>query len=389
MASLETDVLNCFGERFNGDPIFVRSPGRVNLIGEHTDYNDGFVLPAAIDRAIWLAIAANGSDLVNLQAIDLEDTFSHDLADPVERSGQGWPDYVLGVIRELQREGHRIGGFDCVFGGDIPIGAGLSSSAALEDAALFGLSHLFDLELSRKEMALMAQRSENNFVGVRCGIMDQFVNLHGETGHALKLDCRSLEYELFPFPQEEVRIVLCDTKITHDLASTEYNVRREQCEEGVELLAQYDDSVRSLRDATLALLEKHRGEMDPVIYNRCRFVVEENGRVEAACRDLERGDIGAFGRRMEASHAGLRDLYEVSCEELDILAEEAAEIDGVLGARMMGGGFGGCTINLVGKDAAGDFSDAIRSRYSERTGKEIEIYRTRIGGGVELIPAKS
>lgn len=385
MSKQERTVQGEFRKRFDRDPLLVRSPGRVNLIGGHTDYNDGFVLPAAIGKSITLAIAPNGGNQINLVARDMYETFSHDLSKPVKKSDKGWPDYILGVIGQLQQAGYELPGFDCVFGGDIPIGAGLSSSAALEGGMLYGISAIFDLGLSRKEMALMGQKAENEFVGMRCGIMDQFVNLHGKEGHALKLDCRSLDYELYPFRQEDIDIVICDTKVRRELAASEYNVRRRQCEQGVELLSQYDDSIRSLRDVPHALLEEHRDEMEPVIYNRCRYILEENRRVQEACDDLSEGDIGSFGQKMFASHDGLRDLYEVSCEELDILIDEARRIDGVSGARMMGGGFGGCTINLVEKSALDSFYQIIRPRYRKRTGKTIEIYRTRIAGGTGII----
>lgn len=382
---MEAAVSAEFRKRFAETPVLVRSPGRVNLIGEHTDYNEGFVLPAAIDKAITMAVAPNESDNINLVAIDMNETCSRDLSGPIGKSDKGWPNYILGVVQALRQSGCEIRGFDCVFGGDIPIGAGLSSSAALEGGIVYGLSVIFDLDLSRKDMALTGQKAENEFVGVRCGIMDQFVNLYGKPGQALKLDCRSLEYEFYPFARDDVDIVLCNTRVKRELASSEYNIRRRQCEQGVELLSKTDSSIRSLRDADFSMLEKHKEEMDPVIYKRCRYVLEENRRVENACEDLAREEIASFGKKMYASHNGLRDLYEVSCEELDILVEETQTIEGVLGARMMGGGFGGCTINLVERSAVDSFSAAIGERYRERTGKEIEVYLTRIAGGVRLI----
>lgn len=258
---VETAFKNRFGERF----ILVRSPGRVNLIGEHTDYNNGFVLPAAIDKVIVLALAPNQSAKARFYALNMDEYFEADLSDPLVRSELRWPDYLLGVIDQLQKLGHDIEGFDCVFSGNVPIGAGLSSSAALEGGVVFGLNHLFDLGISRVEMAKIAQKAENEFVGVQCGIMDQFVSLNGKEGHALRLDCRSLEYEYHPFLQDDVSIVLCDTKVRRELADSEYNIRRQQCEEGVSILQQFSPGVHSLRDASLSLLEEHEKDRKSVV----------------------------------------------------------------------------------------------------------------------------
>lgn len=387
MNELDSSVLEEFRRKFDTQPALIKSPGRVNLIGEHTDYNDGFVLPAAIDKVIMVAIAPNNSRQLNLVAIDKEETYSQSLDDPLVKSEKGWPNYILGVVDVLRKAGHEFDGFDCVFGGNIPIGAGLSSSAALEGGIITGLVEIYGLEIPKRDRALLGQKVENDFVGVNCGIMDQFVNIHGKDEYALKLDCRSLEYELYPFKQDDVHIVLCDTKIRRELASSEYNIRRQQCEKGVELLGKYDDSVESLRDVSKDLLEAHKDEMEPVIYKRCKYVIEENERVEQACADLEKGDIGAFGQRMYGSHTGLSEMYEVSCEELDVLVEEARKIDGVLGSRMMGGGFGGCTINLVKESALESFSETIKKRYNRRTDKEIEIYKTQIGQGAGAVEA--
>ncbi|MDX1618481.1 MAG: galactokinase [Balneolaceae bacterium] len=388
MDSPGVKVRERFQERFDGDPILVRSPGRVNLIGEHTDYNDGFVLPAAIDKVIMVAIAPNGRGKVNLVSIDMDDLYSCQLSDPIEKSGKGWPDYILGAVDQLREAGYPVGGFDCVFGGNIPIGAGLSSSAALEGGILYGLSSIFGLGIPTLEMARMGQRTENEFVGVQCGIMDQFVNIHGEDGHVLKLDCRSLDYELYPFDEDDLHIVLCDTGIRRELASSEYNIRRRQCEQGVEILKDFDPEVSSLRDVSLDLLETHGSRLPDPIYRRCLYVLQENDRVEKCCRALLDDDIEAFGRNMYHSHAGLRDLFEVSCRELDLLVDQARESDGVIGARMMGGGFGGCTINLVKESALDRFSRHIRDAYSDEIGREVEIYLTRIGAGTRTVPGR-
>ncbi|SHE47701.1 galactokinase [Fodinibius roseus] len=374
-----------FYQRYEGDPILVQSPGRVNLIGEHTDYNDGFVLPAAIDKHIFLALAENESNRGRFYAIDPGETFEADISGQLSKSGKGWPDYLLGVVDQLRRHGYDPGGFDCVFGGNIPIGAGLSSSAALEGGMLFGLSRLFEWEIPPVEMAKMAQKAENDFVGVQCGIMDQFVSLNGKKDHAMKLDCRSLEYEFYPLKRRDIHIVLCDTRIRRELASSEYNVRRSQCEEGVRILQQHEPGINSLREVSPELLNRHGQKMDPVVFKRCTYILEENKRVQDACRDLEENDIHAFGQRMYASHTGLRDQYEVSCAELDILVDAARTIDGVLGARMMGGGFGGCTINLVEDRYLDSFKERISQRYQKITGQPIAIYQAKISAGTQLV----
>lgn len=381
MENLIENIQKEFSKQYNNNFILVTSPGRVNLIGEHTDYNNGFVLPAAIDKIIAVAIVANNTHSIEISAVDKDETFKFNLHNPIKKTGKGWPDYILGVINELQQAGYQIGGFDCVFGGNIPIGAGLSSSAALEGGMITGLAEIFDLDIPKRQRALLAQKAENDFVGVQCGIMDQFVNIHGEDGHALKLDCRSLEYELYPFKQDNVHIVLCDTQVRRELAGSEYNLRREQCESGVKTVAKSEHSVTSLRDVSLEMLKAQKQEMESVIYKRCRYVVDENLRVEKACKDLQKGDIEAFGQRMYQSHEGLSKMYEVSCNELDVLVEEAFKIDGVLGSRMMGGGFGGCTINLVLSSQVEAFDEQIKNRYQKRLGKTIKTYKTRIANG--------
>lgn len=388
MSKLFKKIKNEFEIRFGKGFILVESPGRVNLIGEHTDYNEGFVLPAAIDKAIIFAIASNGTKQIRLHALDMEESFNADLANNLVKSGRGWPDYLLGVADQLQKAGYKMEGFDCVFGGNVPIGAGLSSSAALEGGILFGLNHLFDLGISTVEMAKIAQQAENQFVGVQCGIMDQFVSMNGKEGHALKLDCRSLKYEQYPFQQKDVRIVLCDTQIRRELADSEYNIRREQCEQGVKKLQQFDNDIISLRDVSLELLEQHKSQLDPVVYRRCRYVIEENERVLGACNDLQNRDLKSFGQRMYDSHKGLRDDYEVSCQELDLLVKKARQFDGVLGARMMGGGFGGCTINLVKEEKVEEFTNVIQRAYRNQIGSKLNVYLTRVSGGTHIIKHK-
>ncbi len=379
-----------FRQEFGSEPLLIHSPGRVNLIGEHTDYNDGFVLPAAINKRILLAIAPNHINRIRLFAADMdEQQYETEVAESYEKSGMGWPDYILGVVDQLSKQGELIEGFDCLFGGDIPIGAGLSSSAALEGGILTGLNTLFDLELTTMEMAKIGQQAENQFVDVQCGIMDQFANLHGKKGSVLRLDCRTLEYSEFPFEKEDIAILLCDTKVRRELASSEYNIRREQCEEGVQILQKYNPEILNLRDVSSDLLDHHKEEMPEIIYRRCRFVLDENRRVLQACDDLSNGDIKAFGKRMYGSHAGLRDLYEVSCKELDTLVEATEELDDVLGSRMMGGGFGGCTINLVVEREVGEIKKAIEQYYRDQLAKPVEFYVAKIGGGTSVMESAS
>ncbi len=385
MPELAASVAGEFRKRFGEPALLVRSPGRVNLIGEHTDYNEGFVLPAAVDKAVYFALSARTDGRCELVAHDLKAAYSADLRSTLSRSGLRWPDYLLGVVDQLRKAGRKVPGFSCVFGGDVPIGSGMSSSAAIEGGLAFGLNKLFDLGLPPLELVKLAQRAENEFVGVRCGIMDQFINIFGRPGKVLKLDCRSLEYTYYPFERPDLRIVLCDTKVKRELASSEYNVRRLQCEAGVSLLAKHRPELKSLRDVTLDLLEAHRKELDPVIYRRCAYVVQENARVEQACLDLKDSDFVSFGKRMNASHAGLRDDYQVSSPELDVLVEAAQGVKGVLGSRMMGAGFGGCTINLVEEGAVGSLTEAAAKAYRAVFKADSQVYISRLSSGTEAL----
>ncbi len=381
-----TSVRENFIELYKNDPLLILSPGRVNLIGEHTDYNEGFVLPAAVNKFIAIGLAKNDTHTAHLFARDFGQNFEFSVIDnSYHKSDLGWPNYIMGVVEQLKKNGHNIDGFDCVFGGNIPIGAGMSSSAALEGGIIYGLSELFNLDIEPLDMVHFGQNAENQFVGVQCGIMDQFINIFGKENQALKLDCRTLEYDYFPFDNNDYHLVLCDSKVKHELSSSEYNIRRQQCEEGVRLLQKYDPEINSLRDVTSELLLKHKDEFDPVIFKRCDYVVNENKRVNMACEALKKNDFNALGMLMFESHNGLQHEYEVSCEELDILVEQAKTIDGLLGARMMGGGFGGCTINLVEKDKVHHFAEQIALKYNRVTGKDIAVYNTQIESGVSVI----
>ncbi|MDD8014453.1 MAG: galactokinase [Acidobacteriota bacterium] len=384
MDNLIEEIRRGFRERSGEKPLLIVSPGRVNLIGEHTDYNEGFVLPGATDKAIVFALAPRTDDVCRFVSRDFGQEFTGDVREP-SRSSLGWPNYLLGVVDQFRRQGYAVRGFDCVFGGNIPIGAGMSSSAAIEGGLAFGLDRIFGFGLDGITLARLAQKAENEFVGVRCGIMDQFINIHGREKKVLKLDCRSLAYDYYPFERADLRVVVSDTLVRRELALSEYNVRRRQCEDGAALLRKYSPAVSSLRDVSAGMLEEHRKEFDPVVYKRCEYVVQENLRVGLACDDLLRGDFKKFGERMYASHAGLRDDYHVSCAELDALVEAAARVDGVLGARMMGAGFGGCAISLVEEKAVDSFRERVSLEYERGFGKSPKIHVIRIEAGTHAV----
>ncbi|MBT9395512.1 galactokinase [Hymenobacter sp. NST-14] len=380
---LAHQMLRTFHQRYGYAPLLVRAPGRVNLIGEHTDYNQGFVLPAAIDREIVFAVGLNRGPTARLFSLDKQQAHEQALgAGPLRPGSTLWANYLLGVVAQFESRGVAVPGFDCVFGGNVPMGAGLSSSAAVECGLAFALDHLLGTHLSRLELARLAQQAEHTFAGVQCGLMDQFASLFGQPGQVVRLDCRSLDFEYFPFDSAAYHLVLCNSGVKHSLASSAYNTRRQECEQGVSLLQTYYADVHSLRDVTTAQLARHRAELGDVVYRRCRYVVEENQRVEAAGRHLAADDMAAFGQLMYASHAGLRDDYQVSCPELDQLVDIARAHPGVLGARMMGGGFGGCTLNLVPAAAVPGFLAAVTAAYQSPTGRPLETYQTRIVGGV-------
>jgi len=384
MSALVPVIAERFSRHFPGKPLLVVSPGRVNLIGEHTDYNEGFVLPGATDKVVVFAVAPRADGLCHFVSRDFDQEYRCELGQ-FHRSPLRWPDYLQGVLDQVVKAGLRIGGISCVFGGDIPIGAGMSSSAAIEGGLAFALNALFDLRLDSLALVKLAQKAENEFVGVRCGIMDQFINIFGKAKSVLKIDCRSLGFEHIPFEREDLRVVISDTLVRRELASSEYNVRRGQCEAGVSVLRAHDPSIRSLRDVTLDLLRDHRTELDPVVFRRCEYVVRENIRVGEACAALARNDFAVLGGLMNLSHAGLRDDYEVSSVELDLLVEAARRVPGVLGSRMMGAGFGGCTISLVEAEAVPDFESKVSRDYEAATGKPPKIHVVRIEAGTHAV----
>jgi len=375
-------VIVAFQESFGEPALVLRSPGRVNLIGEHTDYNEGFVLPAAVDRGVTMALKPRSDRRFMLQALDLEKRFEGDL-DDLKPAPERWPNYLLGVLDQLLKRGCKLRGFELTYGGDLPMGAGMSSSAALECGLAFGLNELCGLGLDRSELARIAQAAEHTYVGVKCGIMDQMASLQSQQDHLMLLDCRDLSIRYVPF-KGDVKIFLCDTQVERALAESGYNERRAMCEVGVALLQRYAPSIQSLRDVSLALLEAHKAEFEPVTYQRCRYVVQENQRVLDACQALERGDLAVFGRYMNESHEGLSKVYEVSCPELDVLADAAQAIPGVLGSRMMGAGFGGCTINLVEVSAEQAFLEGMKPAFA-KIGKEPRIHGCALSAGTEII----
>ena len=375
-------VLASFRRQFGEPAVLVRSPGRVNLIGEHTDYNQGFVLPAAVDRGIAMAIRPRSDRRYVLHALDLNRRLEGDLR-KLAPHPERWPNYLLGVLDQLQKSEHPVGGFELVYGGDLPMGAGMSSSAALECGLVFSLNELFGLGLDRLTMAKLSQAAEHSFVGVKCGIMDQMASLMSRKDHVMMLDCQDLSCRFVPF-HSPVKIFLCDTQVERALAESGYNQRRSQCEAGVALLQKYAPNVRSLRDVRLELLDAHRAECEPVIYRRCRYVIEENLRVIAACEALQRDDLKVFGQLMNQSHQGLSKAYEVSCPELDVLAEAAAALPGVLGARMMGAGFGGCTVNLVAVGREEAFVDGMAPAFA-KIGKAPKIHACAPHCGTERL----
>jgi galactokinase len=373
-----------FQSLFNSEPLLVRSPGRVNIIGEHTDYNEGFVLPAAIDKAIYLAIGKREDQVISLYAQDYQQSHEINLSNVVP-TDKHWPNYILGIADQLQKKGYSISGFNLVIDGDVPLGAGLSSSAAVECATVYALNDLFELGIEKIEMVKMAQLAEQTFAKVMVGIMDQFASMFGKKGHAIKLDCRSLEYEYVPLVLKGIKILLLNTNVKHSLASSEYNTRRAQCEEGVALVKEKHPEVNSLRDVTMEMLQTLVAPKDEIIFKRCKYVVEENIRLLEGCEDLKKGHIDALGKKMFLTHKGLSKEYEVSCKELDFLVDHVKNNPAVLGARMMGGGFGGCTINLVKEEAVDELVKKISKDYQQAMNLELSAYIAGIENGSSVM----
>jgi galactokinase len=381
---MKEKVLQDFKKNFGGEPIIVRSPGRVNIIGEHTDYNNGFVLPAAIDKAIYVAVSPRNDEQIKLYSGEFDKSFDASLTE-LKPTKEGWPNYILGVADQLMKRGYAIKGFNLAIDGDVPIGSGLSSSAAVECATAFALNEIFKLGISKKDLAFIGQKAEHTFAGVMCGIMDQFASVFGKKDHVIKLDCQSLDYEYVPLKLEGYKILLLNTNVKHSLASSEYNTRRAQCEQGVAWIKEHHPEVNSLRDADMEMLHKYVQPKDALIYKRCKYVVEEKERLLTGCEDLKKGDLKSLGRKMFQTHDGLSKEYEVSCKELDFLVDAVRNNPDIVGARMMGGGFGGCSINIVKEEAIDPLVKSIGESYEKNMGKELTAYIAQVEDGTSLI----
>jgi len=373
-----------FSKRFGGISRVFRAPGRVNLIGEHTDYNDGFALPAAIDRYTWVAIGPRSDASLHVFSENLKQAAEIDVHEKNPVAQNRWSDYVQGVAVMLQASGIKLRGANLLIHSDVPSGSGLSSSAALEVSVGKALLAIADREIGLLELAKLCQRAENEFVGARCGIMDQFAACFGRAGHAILLDCRSLQGSALPLPAN-ISMVICNTMVKHEHSGGEYNARRAQCEEGARLLKNWNPAVKALRDVSLNDLEAHRVDLPEVIYRRCRHVIGENARVLDTVKALREENPAAIGNLMAESHRSLRDDFEVSCKELDMMVELAGKAEGTIGARMTGGGFGGCSINLVESAKVETFRGFVSSGYAQATGKTPDIYVSAAGDGASEI----
>jgi galactokinase len=377
-----TTIKKQFIEKFGREPLLVRAPGRINFIGEHTDYNDGLVMPAAINRQIFIALTPNETNVVNLFSPDLNEHHSFSLTDL--KPGKGWPHYLQGVMHGFKKIGLDLIGVDVLVTGNIPLGAGLSSSAAL--CCGFGRAYSTTLgaELAPLAIAKIAQYAEHHFAGVKCGLMDQYASVFGKKGHALLFDCQSLTHEYVPFDYPDLDILLIDTKVKHTLADTAYNNRREACELGAALVMRKYPEVKSLRDVTSSMLNELQADFPDDVLMRCRYVVQEMQRTRDAAKYLKEHTLEAFGQLLFQTHDGLSKLYEVSCPEADFLVTLAKQNTSILGARMMGGGFGGCTINLIPKSATADFQSLVQQEYAKQFGREPEFYVMKIEDGVSV-----
>lgn len=373
-----------FKDVFQTEPILVKSPGRINIIGEHTDYNDGFVMPAAINKAIYVAVSKRDDNEIHLYSESYQAAYQSSVG-AIEKSELSWANYVLGVADQLVKRGHKIAGFNLYLDGNVPLGAGLSSSAALECATAFAIDHLNNLQISQMDLALISQKAEHVFAGVNCGIMDQFASVFGKKDHAVLLDCRSMEYEYIPLKLDGYKLVLFNTNVKHSLADSAYNKRRSQCEQGVAWIKSHHAEVNSLRDADLMMLKTYVEPKDSDVYQKCKYVVEEIARIQHAAETLKQGDLVALGKLMLQTHEGLSKEYEVSCKELDFLVDYVKNLDYVLGARMMGGGFGGCTINIVKDEEIDTLISEISTLYSNEFGLSLDAYIVETANGSELI----
>lgn len=378
------EIIQIFQEKFGQDsPEVYTSPGRINLIGEHTDYNGSFVFPGAIDKGMIAAIRFNDSDKVRAYAVDLDEYAEFGLNEE-DLPSEGWAKFLFGVCREIIKRGGSVKPFDTAFSGDVPLGAGMSSSAALESTYAFALNDLLDLGIDKFELARIGQSTEHNYVGVKCGIMDQFASIFGKKGHLIRLDTKSMEHAYFPFDPEGYKLVLLDTVVKHELASSAYNKRRESCEHAARTIAKRHPEVEFLRDASMEMLQEVKDEISAEDYMRAEYVIEETQRVRDVSDALQRGDYETVGQKMYETHHGMSKLYEVSCEELDFLNDVARE-HGVTGSRVMGGGFGGCTINLVKDELYDSFISDAKSQFKAKYGHEPKVYDVVISDGARKL----
>lgn len=377
-----------FKDIFASNPkILVRASGRINLIGEHTDYNGGFVLPAAIDKSVYFAVGLRMDKTCHFFAYDLDENFTTHLDNLKKTTVNTWANYLMGVLQIIQKKlpnANLANGVNVVFGADLPSGAGMSSSAAIENGMGLALNELFNLGLSKLDLVRISQQAENEFVGMNCGIMDMFASMMGIENQLVRLDCRDLTYQYFPFDVPHLRLVLCDTMVKHTLVNSEYNTRKKECEEGVNILQNFNSSIQSLRDVSPTFLDLYQKSLKPVVYNRCKYVVKEIERVVKTCEALVNQDFTLIGNLMYETHEGLSKDYEVSCAELDFLVEKARLTEGVLGARMMGGGFGGCTLNLVAVDKLESVIQTLTLAYQNAFGIKMSYYIVKPANGIIL-----
>ena len=378
---MQKKYLELFG---NASELIVRSPGRINIIGEHTDYNDGFVLPAAIDKAVYIAVGKRTDNEIHLHAVDFDESF-HCVLSEVKPMPHHWATYVLGVVHQFRKKGWHLNGFNAVIASDLPVGAGLSSSAALECAVALAVNELFQCGLDKFTMVQMAQMAEHEFAGVQCGIMDMFASMMGKENHCIQLDCRSLAYAYVPLQLNEYELVLLNTNVKHSLASSAYNSRRNECARGVEMVQQQFPQVNALRDVTETILDACVLPFEPLIDQRCRYVVKEIKRLQQATIDLQNGDLKALGKKMFETHDGLSRDYEVSCKELDFLVSKMRLQPAVLGARMMGGGFGGCTINIIHKDHLEKMIAEVKQAYEAEMNLPLGIINVNTANGTAIL----
>ena len=373
-----------FLESFSPE-LIIESPGRINLIGEHTDYNLGYVLPTAIAKKIVFKFQKNNSDTIcNVYSKDFDAGFELDI-ESISRSSVEWENYILGVLNEISKKTDKLSGFDCIVESNLPTGSGLSSSAALECGMAFGLNELFKIGLSKIDIVQLSQVAEHTYVGTQCGIMDQFASVMSREQHVILLDCRSLKHTQIPINIDPYKIILLNTKVSHNLASSEYNTRKKECEEGVAVLKRQYPEVDSLRDATMQMLESCKNEISDVVYKRCCFIIAENKRVLTAVKALRKNDLQLLGKLLYEAHEGISKLYEVSCPESDFLVDFSIQNNAVLGARQTGGGFGGCTLNIVHQDAVDEFIVTASKAYKESFNIELEAFEVCPNSGTSIM----